>query len=386
MLLEHPTAMTNIRPPLPSPPAPKPAAPTLGDVVARIGAEVSAPLTAALERVVALAATGRIDRQGLQALRGEIDSARRVGLRGQQIARLAGGDVRQSVERLDLPQCLRAVLAGQSVHAGGEAIAAPPAPTKAEVLGDASLLHAVLSAAADWSGALAQAHVDWRIDVRPWPVRARVACRFAHLPADQAAARQLRSGAPHHEADLDTLDWLLLNFSAHMAGVLVQRQDSPSHTQLTLEFMNTVNGTLEGAAAVDLVASAEGGAQSLAGCQMLVLASQRTTRQRLREAVQGQDLQIDHVSTVDDARLYCADGAPQVLVFESAFQGDALTALLDELDQSAPGSVLLEVLPAGEDCELSATDVNPVTRLGIDALRHMLVPVLLLEMGRAGAA
>lgn len=386
MLLEHPTTMTDNHPPLPGPPAPKPVAPTLGDVVARIGAEVSAPLTAALERVVALAATGRIDRLGLQALRSEIDSARRVGLRGQQIARLAGGDVRQSVERLDLPQCLRAVLAGQAVHAGGEAVAAPPAPTRAEVLGDASLLHAVLSAAADWSAALARAPVDWRIDVKPWPVRARVICRFAHLPADQAAARQPRSGAAHHEADLDTLDWLLLNFTAHMSGVLVQRQDSPSHTQLTLEFMNTVNGTLEGAAAVDLVASADGGAQSLAGCQMLVLASQRATRQRLREAVQGQDLQIDHVSTVDDARLYCHDGAPQVLVYESAFQGDALAALLAELNLSAPGSVLLEVLPAGEDCELSATGGNPVTRLGIDALRHMLVPVLLLEMGRAGAA
>ena len=360
--------------------------PTLGDVVARISAEVSAPLTAALERVVALAATGRIDRMGLQALRSEIDRARRVGLAGQQIARLAGGDVRQSVERLDLPQCLHAVLAGQAVHDDGEAIAAPPAPTKAEVLGDASLLHAVLSAAADWSGALARTKVDWRIDVKPWPVRARVICRFAHLPADPAGAGQMRSGTPHHAAGLDTLDWLLLNFTANMSGVLVQRQDSHSHSQLTLEFMHTVNGTLEGAAAVDLVASADGGAQSIAGCQMLVLASQRGTRQRLREAVQGQDLQIDHVSTVDDARQYCRDGAPQVLVFESAFQGEALKALLADLHQSAPGSVLLEVLPAGEDCELSAIGGNPVTRLGIDALRHMLVPVLLLDMGRVGTA
>lgn len=378
--------MTSTRPPPPRPPAPKPAVPTLGDVVARISAEVSAPLTAALERVVALAATGRIDRMGLQALRSEIDRARRVGLAGQQIARLASGDVRQSVERLDLPQCLRAVLAGQAVHDGGKAIAEPPAPTKAEVLGDASLLHAVLSAAADWSGALARTKVDWRIDVKPWPVRARVICRFAHLPADHAGAGQMHSGTPYQAAGLDTLDWLLLNFTANMSCVLVQRQDSPSHSQLTLEFMNTVNGTLEGAAAVDLVASADGGAQSIAGCQMLVLTSQRGTRQRLREAVQGQDLQIDHVSTVDDARQYCRDGAPQVLVFESAFQGEALKALLADLHRSAPGSVLLEVLPAGEDCELSAIGGNPVTRLGIDALRQMLVPVLLLDLGRVGTA
>lgn len=370
----------------PPTPTPTPAAPSLGDVVARIGAEVSGPLTLALDRVMALASTGRIDRPGLQALRTEIDTARRVGLRGQQIARFAGGEVRQSVERLDLPPCLRAVLRGQTVHAGGEAIAVPPAGTQAEVLGDATLVHALLEAAAAWSGALARASVDWRIDVQPWPVRARVTCRFAHVPADQACPQQARDNGAHHEAGLDTLDWLLLSFTAHMAGVRLQRQDSPSHTQLTLEFLHTVNGTLEGAAAVDLMAPADGAGQSISGCQMLVLASQRSTRQRLREAVLGQDLLIDHVATVDDARQYCRDGAPQLLIFESAFHGDALAALLADLGRTAPGAVLVEVLPAGQDCECSAAGGNPVTRLGIDALRHMLLPVLAREMGRASTA
>ena len=367
----------------PRPPTPAPASPTLGEVVARIGAEVSAPLTAALERVVALASTGRIDRHGLQALRSEIDGARRVGLRGQQIARLAAGEVRQSVERLDLARSLRGVLAGQPIHGHGDVIAVPPVPTRAEVLCDASLLHTLLDAAASWSSALACHQVDWRIDVKPWPVRARVVCRFAHRPADNASGP-----LPTSESDLslDTLDWLLMRYTAHLAGVLVQRQDTPSHTQLTLEFLNTVNGTLEGAAAVDLVASADGGGKSIAGCQLLVLASQRQTRQRLREAVQGQDLLIDHVSTVADAAQYCLDGAPHALLFESAFQSEGLAALLADLGHSAPSMVLVEVLPAGQDCEMSEAGTNPVTRLGIDALRNMLVPVLLLEMGRGGAA
>jgi hypothetical protein len=381
MMRDAPTTMTAPRPSLPQPPAPAPAAPNLGEVVARIGAEVSAPLTAALERVLALASTGRIDRHGLLALRSEIDDARRVGLRGQQIARLASGDVRQSRERLDLPQSLRAVLDGQAAHGHGAHIALPPAPSRAEVLCDASLLHAVLDAAAAWSGGLASARVDWRIEVKPWPVRARVVCRFARVAADTGTPT-----SPAAHDDLDTLDWLLLRYSAHMAGVLVQRQDNAGHTQLALEFLHTVNGTLEGAAAVDLVASADAGNQSIAGCQVLVLASQRATRQRLREALQGQDLLMDHVSTVADAMAYCQDGAPHVLLFESAFQGDALEGLLTELGHSAPGAVLIEVLPAGQDCEMRLTGGNPATRLGLDALRHMLVPVIVLELGRAGQA
>lgn len=361
-----------------------PGAPTLGDVVARIGAEVAVPLTAALERVLALASSGRIDRHGLQALRGEIDGARRVGLRGQQIARLASGAVRQAVERLDLITCLRSVLDGIAVHGHGEAIALPPPPTKAEVLGDASLLHAVLDAAADWSAGLARANVEWRIAVRPWPVRARVLCRFAHLPADQrAAGLQAAASAEHHEPGLDTLDWLLLTYTAHIAGVVVQRQDSPTHTQLTLEFLNTVNGTLEGAAAVDLVASADGGMQRIDGCQLLVVAARRDTRQRVREALQGQDVLLDFVSTVADAAQFCHEGPPQVLLYESGFVGADLAALRAKLARSAPHMVAVEVRPGDDDCSLSTPGANGCTQLGHDALRRMLLPVLVLELGRA---
>lgn len=365
--------------------APMPAAPTLGDVVARIGAEVAVPLTSALERVVALANSGRIDRHGLQALRQEIDGARRVGLRGQQIARLASGAVRQAVERLDLTQCLRSVLAGLAVHGNGAAIALPPPPTKAEVLGDASLLHAVLDAAADWSAGLARANVEWRIDVRPWPVRARVLCRFAHLPPDHLSAAAT-SGTAQRVPGLDTLDWLLLTYSAHIAGVVVLRQDSPTHTQLTLEFLNTVNGTLEGAAAVDLVASAEGGMRAITGCQLLVLAARRNTRQQVREALQGQDLLVDYVSTVADAAQFCQDGPPQVLLYESGIASDALAHLLVQLAQSAPGLVTVEVLPGGDECSLSTPGVNEATQLGLDALRQMLLPVLVLELSRASSS
>ena len=383
MTLDEPRTMTTSLPPAAAPTAVLPSAPTLGDVVARIGAEVAVPLTSALERVVALASSGRIDRHGLQALRSEIDGARRVGLRGQQIARLASGRLRQAVERLDLAQCLKEVLAASALHGNGQAIALPAPPTRAEVLGDASLLHAVLDAAADWGSGLACGQVEWRIDVRPWPVRARVLCRFAHRSPDQASPVRAE-GQAQHDSSLNTLDWLLLTYAAHIAGVVVHRQDGPTHTLLTLEFLNTVNGTLEGAAAVDLVASSEDGMRSLAGCQLLVLASSRGTRQRVREAVHDQDLQVDFVSTVADAEQFCLEGPPQALVFEAHLDGPGLQALRTWLASRAPDFVAVEVLPSGDDCNLRTPGVNACTQLGIDALRPMLLPVLVLEISRAG--
>src|SRR5262249_27119569 len=81
-----------------------------GELLAQVGAEIAGPLTAAIERVNALAATGKIDRQSLRALRDELDQARRAGMLGQQLARFASRRLRQSHERLQLTQMLRDVL------------------------------------------------------------------------------------------------------------------------------------------------------------------------------------------------------------------------------------------------------------------------------------
>ena len=116
-------------------------------VVARIAAEVSGPLTAALNRVVSLAASGHIDRAGLQSLRDEIDDARQAGVRGQQIARFAEGPLQQSVERIDLSRLLRDLLTAQAMQACAAALGRRQTLGAAEVMGDLSLLHAVLQAA-----------------------------------------------------------------------------------------------------------------------------------------------------------------------------------------------------------------------------------------------
>lgn len=364
----------------PAPPAGASATPTLGDVVARIAAEVSSPLTAALDRVLALTSSGRIARRDLHSLRNEIAGARRVGLQGQQIARFASGEVRQSLERLDLAQLLRGVLDEQARLSPVSAMNAPAVLGAAEVMGDASLVHALLQAAADWSAAQACEAVSWQLDVKPWPVHARIVCQFARQPADRAAATAEMPDGPQ-QASMDTLDWLLLQYTAHIAGVSVQRSGGPSHCRLTLEFQRTVNVTLEGASAVDLAAHSSA-ASSIAGSQVLVLAAQRETRQALRDALQGQDLLVDHVSTVTAAALYCEDGTPQILLYESAFDGEALRGLRQHLSAQVSAAVLIELQPSGQHCEIGDGTADSVTRLGVDGLRQTLVSVLTLEAAR----
>ena len=356
--------------------------PSMVDVVARIAAEVSGPLTAALERVVSLATSGRIDRAGLQSLRDEIDGARQVGLRGQQIARFAEGTMQQSIERIDLSSLLRDLLTAQAMQAVAGAVGSRQTLGAAEVMGDLSLVHAVLQAAADWSGELALASVDWRLDLQPWPVRARVQCRFAHRAADRVARDDTaETVAGARLTQLDTLDWLLLQYTAHRAGVIVRRDDGPSLTTLVLEFTHTVNDTLEGASAVELGESGHA-TPWMAGSQVLVLAARRDARTQVRAAMHGHDLVVDYVPSVAAARQYCEDGVPQVLLFESSYDSDALRMLCDRLEDQSPGIAFIEIVPAGSGCEMGGTSGHRITRVGADGLRQMLASVMLLELAR----
>ena len=360
--------------------------PTMADVVARIAAEVTGPLTAALARVRALAGSGSIDRPGLLALRDEIDSARRASLRGQQIARFAGARVQPGLERIDLGRLLRGVLTEQAMQANASAVGSRQTLGAAEVMGDPSLVRALLQAAADWSVGLAHSPVEWRLDILPWPVRARVQCRFAHCapdlaPTDLPLSTAAGTAVTRRLDRLDSIDWLLIQYTAHIVGVMVHRDDGPSHCTLVLEFINTVNDTLEGASAVALD-DAGSAAPLMAGSQVLVLATRRDARQQVRAALHGHDLVIDHVPSVDAASHYCAEGAPQVLVYEASFDGAPLSALCDRLDLLTPGVALIEIVPAGHGCEMGGPTGHRVSRIGAESLRPMLASVMLLELAR----
>lgn len=347
--------------------------PTLSDVVARLSAEVARPLTQALDRVIALAASGKIDRPGLRALREEIGLARAAGLRGQQIARFVDGQAHPAVERVALAEVLRMVVAEHGSEAGINKPGNRQLLAELEVMGDATLVHRLLRAAADWSGEIARSAVDWKLDLKPWPVRARITCQFAHRPVDLA---DTPATAQETEA-LDTLDWLLLQYAAHVAGVLVMREFGATQCTLTLEFPHTVNDTLEGASAVELGVG-QSGSTLVAGSQVLVVAARRETRQLVREALRGHDLFIDYVSSVAAAREYCADGTPQVLIYEDSFAGDAMRTLLKSLTETAGHMAVVEITPDGQDYDMAPD----AARVGIDGLRHTLPAVLVMELAR----
>src|SRR4051812_7938958 len=103
-------------------------------LVSEMGAEIAAPLTAALERINSLTSTGRIDKQSLRALREEVEAARQIGMIGQQLTRLASGRVRQTHERLQLADVLNGTLAHRARETQARGIHVKPSLAPADVI------------------------------------------------------------------------------------------------------------------------------------------------------------------------------------------------------------------------------------------------------------
>jgi hypothetical protein len=259
------------------------------ELVSQLGVEIAEPLTAALERIHVLTATGKIDRAGLRALRDEVERARQAGMIGQQLTRFASGRVRQSHEVLQLEEVLKSLLALRSRETQARGIALKHDLKSARVIVDGSLLFSLLNATLDWALANAHAHIAFMVDFKTWPVHARLTCRFANRPADQVD-ESVTTEIPRR---LDSLTWRLIEQTAWTMGLIVDRKDVGGTTTLVLEFPKTAGDELAGLSDRRLAPrSARSGARRDA--QHEHAGRLRRLDRRSRELLQGGPAARDH--------------------------------------------------------------------------------------------
>ena len=352
------------------------------DLVSQVGAEIAEPLTAALERIHVLTATGKIDRAGLRALRDEVEQARQAGMIGQQLTRFASGRVRQSHEVLQLEEVLKNVLALRSRETQARGIALKPQLKSARVIVDGSLLFSLLNATLDWSLANAHAHIDFTIDFKTWPANARLTCRFANRPADQLDDDSV-TVAPSPR--LDSLTWRLIEQTGWTMGLVVDRKDVGGTTTLVLEFPKTAGEEMEGLSAseVDDASMQSGNSKALAGSHVLVIASRREVRVAIRDALRNMSMLVDFVSTVDEAASFCKEGLPHAIVVESIQKGGRFSHFRDEIIAEVPGFVFIEILEQGSTFEMSGTNGARMARIGRDVIAGSLPAAMMFELSRS---
>jgi CheY-like chemotaxis protein len=349
-------------------------------LTAQVGREIAEPLNAALERVIALNTTGRIDRDGLRALRTEIEQARRIGMVSQQLSRLASKHLRQSHERLNLAHTLQSVLAYRAREVAKRGVNVRQVTRPIEVLVDPSLLFTLLNAVLDWAVESGRASIDFRVDLKSWPTQGRVSCSFQH---HAPAAEQ--PGVPAASA-LDSLNWHLIVQAADSMELGLHRDIDGQQVMLTLEFPRTVDGAVEDVAVHPDEAAADApsiNSKPLAGRQLLVIADGRELRSQVRAAVADMGLTVDCVYSVDEAIDFCRDRLPHAIVFEAALRGEELDQLAQDIRAELPGFSFIEIVEEGRSFEISGFNGMNHARVGRAGLRQALPSALVFELSKA---
>ena len=342
------------------------------DLIAELGAEIAHPLTLALERVNALTSSGQIDRAGLRLLREEIETARQLGMTAQLLARFASAGLAQSRERVALHDTLQSVLTHRKRETDARGISVQPASTAVDVIVDASLLFSLLNTLLDWALPQARSAIGLLIDVDTWKGHARLICRFETADAGTSAP------------PTDTLAWRLLEQTAAAMHLELTRQVSDHQVSVTLGFALPANADIEGVNTVDLDQGFDSSINSkpLAGSHVVVIASRRNMRARIRDALQHMGLIIDMVTSIDEAIDFCSDGLPHAIIVEGILQGDRLERFRADIRAEVPGFPFIDIVEEGNAFNVSDDTGIERARVGQDAIEAALPSVLMFELSK----
>lgn len=351
-----------------------------GDWAGQVGAEVGAAVSSALERVRRMAEIGSIDRIGLLALEAELGQVREIAVRGQQLARLAGGQVQLAPERRELPQLLREAVAQRRERIAGHGVDVRQRLRPAAVAVDPSLLFSLLLGLVDWALDHARGRtLQLSTGVLDWPVRAQLRCGFDWRTPDRAGTGADDAASP---PPMDGVAWQLVLVSAQALGVRVECRHEAWRTTVTLAFPEAPRhwaSADEAAAASDDPWTT--GERTLAGCHVLVLAASQALQRAVAEATAGLDLVLGIVPTLEAARASAEREPPDIVVVDT--RGGAVEAWLLALEAGAGGPALLHLSDATQGIEISSSALGEVVCVGRDDAARDLAAALRLALPQA---
>lgn len=314
----------------------------LAAVLLQIGPELLHPLVLALERLKTLQGEGEtVPAAALARLREPLRRARDAALMAHQIGRLGSGRVRPAHDRLPLHALLEQICTQRRREASARGLQLRAHLTQAEVQGDPTLLPSLVNALLDWALNYTRSSIDLHLDLTPWPVRARLQCRFAVLDLDQTRPPEL-------QIQTEGLRWMLVEHTATSLGVAVRREDEGGVCVATLDF--PVPRLQEVLDQLDLgpghAESSAHNTQPFAGWHVLVVSPRPALREQLRKVLEPQGWAMDTVNSVDEAFQHCLSHLPQAILLDGQLRGPDLEQFCLHVRADAPRYPFIELVSA----------------------------------------
>ena len=344
-----------------------------------IGAELSEPLQQMQRIVQEFTRSRKVSGANMRQLQVCIDSARRVAMQSQQIARLATGKLRQSHERLSLDAILNQALDERVSEFQSLGIEVYRSIKTVDVIVDPGLLYSLVGAAIDWASGHGQRLVV-SLELQNWPEHG-----LLHIKSSQSVA--VDSDYPHEQtSNDDKLSWYLLQQIAQTMGVLVEHESSAHEVSVLLEFPRTVR-QLEGLTAIELDAGGhstlQGETKTMAGLSILLVTNEDMLRAEVALICRPMGLVMDCVPNSLQAERFCErHDAPHMLILDERAHDARIDQLRVDLQRSEPNLPMLEIVQSPNTLEMASWLSGSMTRVSRGSLRAQLPSIMLLELAR----
>jgi hypothetical protein len=342
-----------------------------------IGLQLSEPL-ADMQRIVHdLISTGKISRAQVQELSGAIETARRVAMQSQQLARLSRGRLRQSHERLALDGVVKQALAERHQFFHQRGIELVQRIKRVEVIVDPGLLSSLIEAAIDWVSDRGR-RLTVSLEIKHLPEHGLLVFKSTQTVTTAAAV-------PTVEDEFEKLSWHLLTEIAQSIGAALDRVKSADESVLTIEFPRTVK-QLEGLTAVEMDLGTDSWmpseSKSLAGHQLLLITADESLRDDVVDICGNMGLVVDCVDSSEEAARVGKTDMPHMLIVDERLRDDRFDALWQELLRQNPNFPMIEIASDANTLAMASWMSDSMTRVSRGSLRAQLPQVLVLELAK----
>jgi hypothetical protein len=340
------------------------------DLLRQVGWEMEDNLEAAMRLLSDAAQQGRIRSTVVSDVRRSLEKARQIGVRSQQIAKIAERGGRGRNERLKLDELVQDALAasGDALRRSGVSVLRllPAIEVSADRALVASLLHGLLAWATDHADQRLELHIE-RGELAD---EAHLICTIQHR---NDSVRCSRFGGPAAWG----ANWHLLRHAAQALGWSMRSGDDGGMTWVRFTFACIDVRESPAIEVVELRATAARPGDE-PGATVLVVASCVQARRAIYEAIEHLGVDVEFEDAVAGRASAWLARQPAAVVLER----DAPAALENELRRGcAQAGVALILVDAEEQAaEIGARGSTPLARIGARALGSALPIALLLAV------
>ena len=340
-----------------------------------IGSELSEPLAAMQYVLHAFTHARSISHSQITLLESSLQAARTVAMQSQQIARLAGGRLRQSHERLKLDELLRDALLQRTNIFRQRGVEIYQSLKPVEVIVDAGLLFSLIETAIDWAMSVGHRLVV-TLEMKNWPEHGMLLIKASEAVGGGVS----REGLPESE----TLIWYLFSEIAHAMGVSIDRVTSTNEVSVMVEFPRTVR-RLEGLTAVEVDTnddSVNSESKPLAGHRVLLITDDKKLRFDTELVCRAMGLVVDAALNTSQGVRICERDVPHLVIIDQRVRDHIFDELREDLRRTDPNFPFIEIATESNTLEIAGWMSDSMTRVSRDTLSTQLSPILVMELAK----